>query len=146
VAKLWRFGRAGPSQLGAIGGWPQPSPKRELDAQDGGDAQGSGWRLTFALEQLLVDRVVVCWMQMSFYDTLIAQTHSYTPAQGRMLQQQQDSAHRRYLASMKILATIRKLLTPVRSPVEIASKFSSGKGSGLRLREAPVETGVPVEN
>ncbi len=76
---------------------------------------------------------------------LFAQTREYTPAKARMLQQQHDAAQRRYLTAMKTLATVRKLLTPVRSPVEIASKLT-GQRSGLRLRQAPVESGVPVAN
>ena len=65
--------------------------------------------------------------------------------QARLLQQQQDGAHRCYLAAIKTLATVRKLLTLARSPVEVASKLA-GERSGLRLREAPVATGVPVVN
>jgi hypothetical protein len=97
------------------------------------------------LEKLLAERATICWLQVSFYDTLIAQTREYTPSKARILQQQQDSAHRRYLAALKTLATVRKLLTPSRSPVEIANKLA-GKRSGLRLRESPVEDGVPVAN
>ena len=97
------------------------------------------------LEQLLTDRVVVCWLQVSYYDNLIAQTREYTPAKARMLQQQHDGAHRRYLTAIKTLANVRKLLTPSRSPVEIATKLA-GERSGLRLRQAPVEAGVPVAN
>ncbi len=55
-----------------------------------------------------------------------------------MLQQKQDAAHRRYVSAIKTLATVRKLLTPSRSPVEIASKLA-GERSGLRLRQAPEE-------
>lgn len=97
------------------------------------------------LEQLLADRAVVCWLQVSYYDNLIAQTREFTPAKVRMLQQKQDGAHRRYLSAIKTLATVRKLLTPSQSPVEIATKLA-GERSGLRLRQAPVEAGVPVEN
>ncbi len=97
------------------------------------------------LEQLLAENVAVCWLQVSFYDSLIAQTREYTPAKVRMLQQQHDGAHRRYLAAIKTLATVRKLLVPSRSPVEIATKLA-GERSGLRLRQAPVEAGVPVAN
>ena len=92
------------------------------------------------LEQLLAERVVACWLQVGFYDSLIAQTREYTPAKMRMLQQQHDAAQRRYLAAMKTLATIRKLVTPPRSPIEIASKLA-GERAGLRLREAPVAAG-----
>jgi hypothetical protein len=97
------------------------------------------------LEQLLVDRVVVCWLQVSYYDSLIAQTCDSTPARFRLLQQHHDGAHRRYLAAIKTLATVRKLLTPSRSPVEIATKLA-GERSGLRLRQISVESGVPVAN
>jgi hypothetical protein len=97
------------------------------------------------LEKLLAERVVACWLQVSFYDSQVAQIREYKPAQGRMLQQQLDSANRRYQAAIKTLARVRKLLTPARSPVEIATKLA-GERSGLRLRQAPVEAGVPVEN
>jgi hypothetical protein len=97
------------------------------------------------LETLLAGRIAACWLQVSYYDALTAQTKQATPAQMKQLQQQQDSAHRRYLAALKTLATVRKLLTPARSPLEIASKLA-GQRSGLRLREAPVEKGVPVDN
>jgi hypothetical protein len=63
----------------------------------------------------------------------------------KLLQHQQDAAHRRYLAAIKTLATVRKLLTPARSPFEIATKLA-GERSGLRLRQAPVAEGVPIEN
>jgi hypothetical protein len=98
-----------------------------------------------SLEQLLADRVVICWLQVSYYDSLVAQTREYTPAKARRLQQQHDGANRRYLSAIKTQASVRKLLTPARSPVEIATKLA-GERSGLRLRQAPVEAGVPVAN
>jgi hypothetical protein len=97
------------------------------------------------LERNLASRIAACWLQVSYYDGLIAQTKQCSPAQAKMLQQQQDAAHRRYLNAVKTLATVRKLVTPSRSPVEIASKLM-GERSGLRLREAPVAAGVPVSN
>jgi hypothetical protein len=98
-----------------------------------------------ALEKLLVDRVASSWLHVNYYDALLVQSKKCSPAQIRLLQQQQDAAHRRYLAAIKTLATVRKLLTPARSPIEIATKLA-GERSGLRLRQAPVEAGVPVEN
>ena len=84
-------------------------------------------------------------MQVSYYDSVVAQTREFTPVKVRILQKQHDAAQRHYLAALKTLATVRKLLTPSRSPVEIASKLA-GERSGLRLREVPVEAGVPVAN
>jgi hypothetical protein len=100
---------------------------------------------TSALEKLLVGRVTACWLQVNYYDALWTQNKQCSPAQTKLLQHQQDAAHRRYLSAIKTLATVRKLLTPSRSPVEIATKLA-GERSGLRLRQAPVEAGVPVEN
>ncbi len=97
------------------------------------------------LERLLAERVAICWLQVSYYDGLLTQTRESPPAQVRLLRQQQDAAHRRYLTAIKTMATVRKLLTPARSPVEIATQLT-GERSPLRLREAPVEAGVPVHN
>lgn len=69
------------------------------------------------LEKLLAGRIAACWLQVSCYNALMVQNKQATPAQIKQLQQQQDSAHRRYLAALKTLAAIRKLLTPARSPV-----------------------------
>jgi hypothetical protein len=96
-------------------------------------------------ERLLAERVAICWLEVSYYDGLLTQTKECSPAQARQLRQQQDPAQRRYLSTIKTLATVRKLLTPARSPVEIASKLA-GERSKLRLREAPVEAGVPIAN
>jgi hypothetical protein len=63
----------------------------------------------------------------------------------KLIQQQQDAAHRRYLAAIKTLANVRKLLTPSRSLIEIATKMA-GERAGLRRRQVPVEEGVPVAN
>jgi hypothetical protein len=98
-----------------------------------------------ALERLLAGRVASSWLQISYYDALLAQSRQCSPKQMKLLQHQQDAAHRRYLAAIKTLATVRKLLTPARSPVEIATQLG-GQRSGLRLRQAPLEAGVPVEN
>jgi hypothetical protein len=97
------------------------------------------------LERLLAERVAICWLQVSYYDGLLTQTRESPPAQVRHLRQQQDAAHRRCLSAIKTLATVRKVLTPARSPIDIASKLA-GERAGARLREAPVEAGVPIAN
>jgi hypothetical protein len=98
-----------------------------------------------ALEKLLACRVASSWLQISYYDAMLVEAKQCSPAQAKLLQHQQDAAHRRYLSAIKTLATVRKLLTPARSPIEIASKLG-GERSGLRLRQAPVEEGVPIAN
>ncbi|MHB8736756.1 MAG: hypothetical protein ACYC6M_15745 [Terriglobales bacterium] len=75
------------------------------------------------LEQLLVERITACWMQIQYYDTLVAQAGGASEARSKMLQRHQEAAHRRHLAAIKALATVRKLVTSPISPVEIASRL-----------------------
>ena len=98
-----------------------------------------------ALDRLLAGRVASSWLQISYYDAILVQAKQCSTAQAKLLQHQQDAAHRRYLSAIKTLATVRKLLTPARSPIEIARKLT-GERAGLRLCQAPVEAGIPVAN
>jgi hypothetical protein len=95
------------------------------------------------LEQLLADRVVACWLQVSFYDGVVAQTSNSSSARFREFQKLHQRAHRRYLATIKTFATVRKLLTASRSTVE-TSRELAGEYSALRLRKAPGTDGVSV--
>jgi hypothetical protein len=95
------------------------------------------------LERLLVERVAATWLQVSYYDGQVAQSAGAGEARLKVLQRQQDGAHRRHLAAVKTLATIRKLLTPGPSPVEIASRLN---GAGFRRHREDVAGTVPVGN
>jgi hypothetical protein len=48
-----------------------------------------------------------------------------------MLQRHQDAAHRRHLTALKTLATVRKLLKPAPSTLELLG-YPAGKGAGDR--------------
>ena len=76
------------------------------------------------LERLLVERVTACWLQAHFADASYAQAPgpAATPAVLRELLHRQDSSQKRYLAAIKQLAVIRKLLRPALSPFELASR------------------------
>ena len=97
------------------------------------------------IEKLLVERIISSWLETSYFD--VRQDHcNITLAQAGYLSRQRDSSQRRYLAAIKALATLRKLLPKARQP---------GRGSGdplevLRLskdREADaLLNGVPVMN
>ena len=82
--------------------------------------------------------MVVCWLQTSFYDAVMAQTSEFSSACVRGFQKPHESAHRRYLAAIKTLATVRKLLAPSRLPVETNRKLK-GEQSGLRLHKFSAE-------
>jgi len=83
------------------------------------------------LEGLLVQRVTTTWLQTAYFDAVAAQATGASEARSRLLLQQQDAAHRRHLAALKTLATVRKLLTPAVSPVQIASRLG-GPGPAAR--------------
>lgn len=68
------------------------------------------------IERLLVDRIVICWMQVHHADWLAANQHlggNYSFKHGEYFQERQGCAQRRYLAALKALAQVRKLLVPV---------------------------------
>jgi len=70
------------------------------------------------LERLLVDRVVLGWLQAHHADAAAAQAagRELTPAQFGHLQKRQERAQRSYLAAAKALALVRKLLPAAAKP------------------------------
>ena len=71
------------------------------------------------LERLLIDRVVVTWLQASHADATYANLlkgDGHTWAEGKYRQDRQDRAHGRHLKAVKALATVRRLLLP---PVQV---------------------------
>src|SRR3954453_5441618 len=68
----------------------------ELKAELGGEAQPP-------LEKLLVERVVLCWLQVHYADVRLAQLKEQGPDQVRAATHFLDRAQQRYLASIKQL-------------------------------------------
>jgi hypothetical protein len=99
------------------------------------------------LEGLLVERVVVGWLQTSYADVHLAQVknHGPDPARVRAATHLLDRAQQRYLAAIRQLAVVRKLLRPLPSPIEIASRLNGhavrGRG-GLLVGVAQDAVGV----
>jgi hypothetical protein len=66
------------------------------------------------LERLLVEGVVLCWLQVHYlehrYAALLSESH--TSQRGDHFQRRLDRVHYRYLAAIRTLAVVRKLLTP----------------------------------
>ena len=74
------------------------------------------------LEKLLIERIVACWLQTHYADALYAQAkgpQSTAPVRQELMKRQ-DSSQRRYLAAIKQLALVRKLLKPALSPLQLA--------------------------
>jgi hypothetical protein len=84
-----------------------------------------------ALERLLVERVVACWLQVQDADVRYAQCSStLTLDQAKYYQLRMDRAHKRYLSAIKTLALIRKLALPVLQ-VNIAKKQVNVAGDSV---------------
>ena len=65
------------------------------------------------LEQLLVGRIVACWLALHYAEMRYAQNlGKLTMEQGEYHQRTIDRAQKRYLAAIKALAQVRRLLIP----------------------------------
>ncbi len=65
------------------------------------------------LESLLVDRVVACWLQLRYAETIYAQNLArLTLVQADYHQKRIDRAHKRYLTAIRTLAVVRRLQVP----------------------------------
>jgi hypothetical protein len=65
------------------------------------------------LETLLVERIALCWFHVHLCELTLAQRHAdMTLTVAEYQQKRMDKAHKRYLASIKTLAQVRKLQLP----------------------------------
>lgn len=64
------------------------------------------------LERLLVDRILVCWLQVQAADRDCLAAEKLPAKQADYRQRTRDRAHRRLLSAVKTLATVRKLALP----------------------------------
>ena len=66
------------------------------------------------IERLLVDRVVTCWVYLSYLDERCARSfRGDSIANQKLLEHLLDGANRRYLSALKTLAQVRRLIVPV---------------------------------
>jgi hypothetical protein len=71
------------------------------------------------LQRLLAKQVVACWLQVQYADAIAAQLRGSSPAQYTIVLRRQNSAQRRYLQSIRTLATVRTKLRPAPSPLDL---------------------------
>ena len=87
------------------------------------------------LERQLIDRVVTCWLYSTYLDTIAIHSTASFSQRANDVQKWQDGAHRRHLAAVQLLATIRRKLGPSRSP----------NGKGKKRQAKPQEPiGLPI--
>src|SRR5262249_45268368 len=92
------------------------------------------------LEKLLAERVVACWLQTHYADALYAQAkgpQSTAPVRQELMKRQ-ESSQRRYLAGIKQLGLVRKLLRPGLSPFQLAQATVSEDAAARKARATRV--------
>jgi hypothetical protein len=94
------------------------------------------------LERLLAERVVLCWLQLHHADVCAAEVGDQVVPRGDFHQRRQSRAQARYLAAIKALVTVRKLLRPPLSPLDLVGRPVPETGSMPRGRAAAAEVGV----
>jgi hypothetical protein len=78
------------------------------------------------LERALAERAALCHLHVCFWDAMTAQGKGNDSARLNSIRVQQDSANKRYLAAIKMLATVRKLLRPSLSPLDFLKGVEEG--------------------
>ena len=67
-----------------------------------------------ALERLLIERILACRVQLGHYEAIYIQNaRELSFKQSESQQQRIDQSHRRLLAAVRTLATVRKLALPI---------------------------------
>ena len=100
------------------------------------------------LDQLLVSRVVTTWLQTTYADAHFAQLRQQQApaAQLRVVERFLTGSNSRYLSAIRALAQLRKLMRPVPSPIQIATRLDSRTRSDPRRSIVTPEAGLAVVN
>lgn len=79
------------------------------------------------LEKILIDRVVLTWLQLHQADIEVLERlrgNNVASLSMAFTQRRQQQANARLMASIRTLATVRRLLRPALSPVQIATRMA----------------------
>jgi hypothetical protein len=74
------------------------------------------------LERLLVERIVVCWLQLYETESRYAESKGLTSGQHEYYQKRVDRQQRRYISAIKALAQVRRLLGVPNVQINIAEQ------------------------
>ena len=66
-----------------------------------------------AMERILVDRTVLCWLQLHLIELAYARRSNPPAAEALLFEKKLSAANKRFLASVRTLATVRRLAVPV---------------------------------
>jgi hypothetical protein len=108
-------------------------------------------KATSELEKLLIDRIAISWIEVYHGDLELAQQlliHCSAGPATAAAQKRLDRAHARFLAAIKALAIVQKLVRPMPSVLELLAPPVPDTASVLRNRGGSrlPAGGVPVLN
>jgi len=103
------------------------------------------------LELLLVDRIVVTWMQLYYATNYVVDPFDQPQPSAEFVQRWQSRAQQRFTSAIHALATVRKLLRPAPSLVDMAMQTvpetSARRPASQRPAPAPIAADAyPVVN
>ena len=151
-ANPWVWERYGDLAQQSQGAWLQLVAGRNLLLLESARRKAEQLRAELAgpapspLERLLIERIVATWLQVHYSDASYAQLKGTNPAQHTAALQRQNSAQQRYLQALKALATVRKLLRPGLSPVDLALRPVPERPAGRLAGASAPADGEPVLN
>lgn len=101
-----------------------------------------------ALEKILIERIVVCWAQSYLADLDAIQMDKSRSPQAGHYQKRQSAAHGRFLAAVRQLAVVRKLMVRAPSPLEMLGRPvpERAEPAVVKRRRAGLKADVGVVN
>jgi hypothetical protein len=104
---------------------------------------------TTELEKLLVDRITIAWIAVYYADLdltrHLVERKGTTPS-AQAAEKRLNRAQQRYLAAIKCLATVNKLLKPAPSAYDMLNRIVPETSVKLRNRGFSPASSVPVSN
>jgi hypothetical protein len=90
------------------------------------------------LEKLLVARIVACWLQLHHSEATYTRMDGAPPALHLAAQKRIGMSQTRYLQAIRTLATVRKLIQPALSPMQVASRLDHNARPAHRRDARPL--------
>jgi hypothetical protein len=100
-----------------------------------------------ALENLLIERVLACWLHLSYYERLYCRamadrTRGLSIVQAEFQQKRIESAQRRYLSAIKALAQVRRLQVPLTLQVALPGATQVGQAAQVNVGEKQINATI----
>lgn len=89
------------------------------------------------LERLLAANISTCWLAVAQAELAAIRARQVSLAQADFYEKRRAQAQKRLLAASKTLATVQKLLRPLVTPLQVASRLEGGARTTPARRRTP---------